>query len=70
MVDGLQAGGTLNREQAVADQRAKADADFKMQLDMMDLQRQVNTQNTYITAISTLEKGKDDVLRAIANNLK
>lgn len=69
MANDLQAGG-FNREAAVADQRAKADADFKMQLDMMDLQRQVNTQNTYITAISTLEKGKDDVLRAIANNLK
>jgi hypothetical protein len=58
------------RDEQLADAQARADADFASQLKMNELQRQVNSNNTYVTALSTLEKGKDDVLRAIANNLK
>lgn len=61
---------TQARQKLFEQEQAKADADFKQQLQMLDLQRQVNSNNTFITAMSTLEKGKDDVLRAIANNLK
>ncbi len=46
------------------------EADFQRQLQLMEVQRKQNAQNTLVTALSTMEKGKDDVLRAIANNLK
>lgn len=59
-----------NFNQNHAEQTQKAQQDFDNQLKMLDLQRQVNANNTLITAISTLEKGKDDVSRAMANNLK
>ena len=47
-----------------------AAADKKFQADMLDLQRQITSQNTTQTALSAIQKGNDDVLRAMANNLK
>lgn len=68
---GAGGGSDIARREALfAKEEQKAQQDFEQQLKMMDLQRQVNANNTFITAMSTLEKGKDDVLRAIANNLK
>ncbi len=37
---------------------------------MQEFQMKVNADNTRTTALSTLIKGNDDVLRAIANSLK
>ena len=40
------------------------------QMKMQEFQQNVNFQNTTMTAISTMLKGNDDVLRSIANSLK
>lgn len=50
--------------------RADAAADKKFQLDMLSLQREITSQNTTMNALSSIQKGNDDVLRAMANNLK
>ena len=47
-----------------------ANKDFQQQLQLLDLQRQISAQNTLMQALTTIEKGKDDVLKSIANNLK
>lgn len=39
-------------------------------IEMQKFQMQVNADNTKTTAMSTLIKGSDDVMRAIANQLK
>ncbi len=44
--------------------------DLENQLIMQEIQRKTTAQNTMMTAISTMQKGADDVLRTIANNLK
>ncbi len=56
--------------QTIGDQSKALEQDKQTQLQLLDLQRRTNAQNTMFTALTTMEKGKDDVLRAIANNLK
>lgn len=50
--------------------KANAEKDFQQQLALLDLQRQISSQNTLMQALTTIEKGKDDVLKSIANNMK
>ena len=54
----------------IAQAKADAAADKKFQLDMLSLQREITSQNTTMNALSSIQKGNDDVLRAMANNLK
>ena len=53
-----------------ADLEAMHAKNLKDQQAMQMFQMQVNADNTRTTALSTLIKGNDDVLRSIANSLK
>lgn len=61
-----QGGGQVDIGQV----KQNAEKDFQQQLALLDLQRQISSQNTLMQALTTIEKGKDDVLKSIANNMK
>lgn len=63
-------GQGKTKDQMLTESEAKSDANFASQLRMNELQEKVQSNNTFITAMSTMSKGHDDVLRAIANNFK
>lgn len=65
-VQAPQGGGQVDIGQV----KANAEKDFQQQLALLDLQRQISSQNTLMQALTTIEKGKDDVLKSIANNMK
>ena len=68
-----QAGGGVvgaNGQPDFAKMEENRKKDLETQLIMQEIQRKTTAQNTTMTALSTLQKGNDDVLRSIANSLK
>lgn len=56
------------RQEQINQERAQIEEDFRLNMQMNSLQRQSQQNNTFVTAQTALEN--DDVLRAMANNLK
>ncbi len=63
---GAVSGNAIDFAKLEANQAKQMEQQTKMQ----EFQQKVNFQNTTMTAISTMLKGNDDVLRSIANSLK
>jgi hypothetical protein len=58
-------------QQALIDQQKElADKNFAMQMALMDLQQHIHEQQEKAMTLSNIEKGKDEAMKAVIQNIK
>jgi hypothetical protein len=58
-------------QQAMIDeQKRQADENFAMQMALMSLQQKIHEQEQESMTLSNIEKGKDEAMKAVIQNIK
>jgi hypothetical protein len=64
-------GGLDSNQQALLDaQKKQADQNFAMQMALIDLQQKIHEQEQEAMTASNIEKGKDEAMKAVIQNIK